>query len=93
MKDLFSNNRHGGRPGRIKVPLTTPPASTPTPQEKAPTFGTPAWDRCRCGRRAFLHFPNAGGIRRCIACAQAEGRFTPSTPIWSRAEIAGKDEP
>ena len=62
------------------------------PEEIAPPFGSHGWTRCRCGRLASLHFPKAGGIRRCTACAQAEGRWTPCEPIWNRIAAKEKDQ-
>lgn len=56
------------------------PAAKPAARPlEAPRFGTPEWDRCPCGRWATLHFPNLGGLRRCMRCAIAQGRWTPPT--------------
>ncbi len=92
MTDLFGNGKHGGRPGRTPPPA--PNSAQPdeqTPPEPRAVFGTPSWDRCRCGKSATLHFPKAGGIRLCLRCAEAQGRWTPSPPTWSRAPAAQKD--
>ncbi len=64
-------------------PIACAPADGPAEPEIGPRFGTPEWDRCKCGRWASLHFPFLGGIRRCNACAKAEGFWTPSQfPVW-----------
>ncbi len=63
--------------------ITADPPVKPTKSETGPRFGTPEWDRCPCGGWAILHFPSAGGIRRCLRHAIAEGRFEPTPfPRW-----------
>jgi len=73
MSDLFGDLAPVAPKPRIK-PEHAP--RTEAEREIPPAFGTPAWDRCRCGGRATLHFPLAGGLRRCMHCARAEGRMS-----------------
>ena len=85
---------------RKPKPVARPAVAAPAPvadaerPETGPRFGTPEWDRCKCGGWATLHFPNAGGVRRCLRHAIAEGRFelTPF-PRWGfkASDAAGSD--
>lgn len=66
MSDLFGT----------ATPVAPTPIAEPNRPERGPAFGTPAWDRCRCGAWATFHFPLVGGLRLCLRCARAEGRMS-----------------
>jgi len=74
MSDLFGDSAPAAPKQRIELKLQ-PPRVDPD-LEIPPAFGTPAWDRCRCGGWASLYFPLVGGLRRCQRCARAEGRMS-----------------
>lgn len=72
MSDLFGT----AAPAKAKIKVELPQNRAAGEPERGPAFGTPAWDRCRCGAWATFHFPLVGGLRRCLRCARAEGRIS-----------------
>ncbi len=74
MADLFGDIEPAPRARKPKPSERPARAAAP----RAPKFGTPEWDRCDCGAYAFFYFPLAGGLRRCMPCATAEGRWSKS---------------